>query len=440
MSDITTHVDSRDASTLLLNPLARMKGGDDPIFNWYKRCIDAKKKGKDVVNGTLGSLLDNYGHLAINTTVENHIRIQPSIDLSGYAPLRGIPLFRELAVELALGSNRKPVEESGLHITSIATPGGCGALSASAANFIDQGDKVLLRSRHWGPYKTIIEERDCGIATWPLLPEIPETGLDHLDRAGFANSLTSLVQTQNRVLIWLNDPAHNPTGLSLQSNERRALLEEVLEHALAHPETGITLLIDSAYSLYAAEPYGWGTTLKEELARRGDWPENLLLCFAISCSKSHTCYGLRTGALVCLHGDPSFIEQLEDVLLHTGRGTWSAAPRVAQKAIAEIHMDEKLHSSWQVERDSYKRLLDERRDAFRRAASAHNLAVNPTHDGYFAFIDCERNHEVCEIAANDHDVFLVPLEGGVRIGICAIAAENMERVAEALADALSRTR
>jgi aspartate/tyrosine/aromatic aminotransferase len=85
-------------------------------------------------------------------------------------------------------------------------------------------------------------------------------------------------------------------------------------------------------------------------------------------------------------------------------------------------------------------MLDERRDAFRRAAAAHNLSLDPTHDGYFAFLECESNQQVCEIAAEQHDVFLVPLEGGVRIGICAIAAEQMERVAAALADGLAQTR
>jgi len=440
MTDISSYVEGRGAANLLLNPEAMNKGGDDQIFQWFTRCLEAKKSGRDVVNGTLGSMLNDQGNLAINNTVERQIRGQPSIELSGYSPLRGLPPFRDLAIELALGPNRQAIEEAGIFAASIATPGGCGALSASASNFVDTGDKILLRSRHWGPYKTIIEEHGCKIATWPLLPETPEAGLEHLERAGLAAGIATLAQSQKRILIWLNDPAHNPTGLSLQASERRAVLEEVWEHALSFPEVGITLLIDSAYALYAAEPHGWASTLKEEIARRGDFPENLMLCFAISCSKSHTCYGLRTGALVCLHPNEKFIDKLGDVLLHTGRGTWSAAPRVAQRAISEIHTDEKLHEDWQSERDSFKRMLDERRDAFRRAAAAHNLSLNPTHDGYFVFFECKSNHQVCEIAATMHDVFLVPLEGGVRIGICAIAAENMERVAAALADGLAQTR
>jgi aspartate/tyrosine/aromatic aminotransferase len=44
------------------------------------------------------------------------------------------------------------------------------------------------------------------------------------------------------------------------------------------------------------------------------------------------------------------------------------------------------------------------------------------------------------MAAKDHQVYLVPLKGGIRIGVCAIPEEKMERVAVALADGLARTR
>jgi aromatic-amino-acid transaminase len=165
-----------------------------------------------------------------------------------------------------------------------------------------------------------------------------------------------------------------------------------------------------------------------------------MLCFAVSCSKSHTVYGLRTGALVCLHVDEKFLNNVSDVLLHSGRGTWSAAPRVAQRAIAEIHNDPQLLEKWTEERDAFKQLLTARREALQSFAITNRLTINPTHDGYFAFLECEENHAICEMAAKDHQVYLVPLNGGIRIGVCAIPEEKMERVAVALADGLARTR
>ena len=99
-----------------------------------------------------------------------------------------------------------------------------------------------------------------------------------------------------------------------------------MESATRNEHTGHTLLIDAAYHLYADEPHGWAETIAEALDAGLPWPENLLVVFAISLSKSHTIYGLRTGALVCLHPDASNIARLEDVMGVTGRQTWSAAP------------------------------------------------------------------------------------------------------------------
>lgn len=426
--------------TSLLNSHAQTKQGGDPIFYWFSRSIKAKSEGHDVVNGTLGSLLCENGTLMVNQTVDKQIRQQPERELCGYAPLKGLPVFRDLAIDLALGGARSELDEMGISMTGIATPGGCGALAASAANFIERGDDLLLRSRHWGPYKTIIHEQNCGFETWPLLPAIPEECMENFDRPGFASKLSKLAASQPRLLIWLNDPAHNPTGLSLNDIERSALLDELWEKANEFPETGFTMLIDSAYSLYSADPYAWADSLKEKMSRVKHWPSNLMFCFAISCSKSHTVYGLRTGALVCLHPEEEFIENVSEVILHTGRGTWSAAPRVAQRAISEIHNREDLLENWANERDQFKLILSQRRAALQKSIREVGLELNPNHDGYFAFFECENNQQICEIAATEHNVYLVPLEGGIRIGVCAIPADKMGRVATALAHGLAKTR
>ncbi len=80
-------------------------------------------------------------------------------------------------------------------------------------------------------------------------------------------------------------------------------------------------------------------------------------------------------------------------------------------------------------------ILINRRRAFNEAAVANSIKVMPNDDGYFAFSECEDPESVCESCAQD-DVFLVPLRGGIRVGICAISAEDMPKVASALAKAL----
>ena len=104
--------------------------------------------------------------------------------------------------------------------------------------------------------------------------------------------------------------------------------------------SGHTLLIDSAYSLYADETHAWADTILEAIEEGMLWPENLLVSVAVSLSKSHTIYGLRTGALVCMHPEKEVTNRMETVLCVTARQTWSATPRVSQYSVSEMHSSE----------------------------------------------------------------------------------------------------
>ena len=71
---------------------------------------------------------------------------------------------------------------------------------------------------------------------------------------------------------------------------------------------------------------------------------------------------------------------------------------------------------------------------FLEACKQHGVAINPSHDGFFAWYECDDPAAVAEACANQH-VYLVPLNGGVRIGLCAVPTSDVERVAKALAAA-----
>ena len=191
-----------------------------------------------------------------------------------------------------------------------------------------------------------------------------------------------MVNEQSTVMTWLNDPAHNPTGLSLPPESRYAMLNAFMESATRNEHTGHTLLIDAAYHLYADEPHGWAETIAEALDSGLPWPENLLICFAISLSKSHTIYGLRTGALVWIHPEEVNVQRLQDVMGVTGRQTWSATPRIAQHVLSELHASSAGGEAWSTERDRLAALLTARRTTFIQACERLGVSVNPSHDGF----------------------------------------------------------
>ena len=426
---------NHDAGAGLLNSYAQSKVGNDTIFGWWARYQEAVKNGADAVNGTIGALLEDDGTLAINKVVDEAIRAAPPVEIAAYAPLKGLPAFLDLAKTLALGDHRDAMDDCGISMTATATPGGSGALFLAAANFANRGDKVLLRDRHWGPYKGFLSGCDLDSEVYALLPKNDDSPYPFVDIEDFKAKLASLCSKQDKVMIWLNDPAHNPTGLSLTPAGRMAVLEAVMESASANENVGHTLLLDSAYHLYAEEPHGWSQTIFESVEEGWPWTENFLITFALSLSKSHTIYGLRTGALVSIHPDAEVTEKIDTVMGVTGRQTWSAAPRVAQYTVSEMHASSEGGEAWGLERDRLQSLLVNRRNLLKESCEKLNVPLNPTHDGFFAWLEHDEPQKIAEACA-EQDVYLVPLTGGVRIGLCAVPLEHIPRVAEALAHAL----
>ena len=407
------------------------KRGNDAIFAMLARCMEAKSAGADVVNATVGSLLDDGGILAINSVVLEQLKNAESIEYAAYSPLGGKPDFLDLSITTALGHVRSKLENLGIMATSTATPGGSGALRMSAANLASRGDKVLLRERHWGPYQGFLREAGLKSATWPLLGTDSEDSHPDFAMPEFENALTDLINEQDRVLIWLNDPAHNPTGLSMSPSARYDLLDIVMAKASSNLHKGVTLYIDSAYTLYAEETHGWAETILEAIESGLPWPENLLICFGISFSKSHTMYGMRCGAIVTVHPNQELLERIDEIFVATGRSTWSAPTRLPQDAIVRIHSDEQLSLKWEEERDAFTKLLKDRRDKLLSSCSDLGVKLVPSHDGFFAFLEHDNPSAISEACASRH-VYVVALAGGVRIGVCAANQSQMTRLAETL--------
>ena len=407
---------------------ASSKVGRDVIFAWLAKYQEAKASGQQAINGTVGSLLEDNGDLAVNPVVSDTLRNQADLEMSAYAPLPGLPHFRTMVQELAMGDGLSDIQQHGIHTDAIITPGGTGALYMSARNLLSPGEAVLLRELHWGPYNTICNE--CGIttATWPLTGEESQ-----VDEEALTSMLSQLMKDQDNVLSWLNDPAHNPTGMSLTPESRARVLEIFAEAARSNPDKGVTLFIDGAYAAYSMDHHGWGITLGE-FSKECIWPGNLLVCYGFSASKSHTLYGQRCGALMMLHPNRAFIDRLVEVMLHTGRGTWSGAARLPQATLHSIHSDLDKYVGWLRERDRLQQMLTKRRQLFNDRCEKEGVPILPSHDGYFAFLPHETPEPIAQAAAA-RGLYVVPLKGGIRIGLCSIPTYHADQAAGIWAEA-----
>ena len=96
------------------------------------------EKGREnVVNGTIGALLDDEGRLVVLKSVDEVFRGLGPNDYAEYAPIGGIVPFREAVQKAAFGEH---FPEG--YLEAVATPGGTGSLRNVISNYSEAGDAV----------------------------------------------------------------------------------------------------------------------------------------------------------------------------------------------------------------------------------------------------------------------------------------------------------
>jgi aromatic-amino-acid transaminase len=139
---------------------------EDKIFSISNRAkAKIKEVGKDkVINGTIGALVDDEGELIVLDSVKKVFASLTAEDYAPYAPIRGIPEFREAVQKAAFGSY---VPKGFTEVC--ATPGGTGGVRNTIANFSSLGEKVLVADWFWAPYKTICQELGRELRTFNFI-------------------------------------------------------------------------------------------------------------------------------------------------------------------------------------------------------------------------------------------------------------------------------
>jgi aspartate/tyrosine/aromatic aminotransferase len=122
---------------------------------------------------------------------------------------------------------------------------------------------LLTAAPYWGPYQTIAEEDGLRVETAPWLDYSTRPGLDV---AAWEAKAVGLLRSQGRLMVWLNDPCHNPSGRNLGPEHRRDLLEVLSRVADLGP---VTLLLDFAYPDYPGSGRGTRRHANYAAGRRG---------------------------------------------------------------------------------------------------------------------------------------------------------------------------
>jgi len=377
---------------------------EDKIFGISGRAKAAiAEKGRDkVVNGTVGALFDDEGKLVILESVDKVFRELDPNDFAEYAPIGGIPGFKDAVKKAAFGNH---VPEG--YLEAVATPGGTGSLRNAIANYSEVGDQVLTSDWHWAPYNTIAGEIGRSITTYEMFTA---DGCFNID--SFKAKTGELLARQESLIIILNTPAHNPTGYSLTIDDWNKVIDVLCEEAKSGK--AIVPLIDAAYIDFAGD--------EDEYRKFFDlfvrFPENVLPIVAYSLSKTCTLYGGRCGAMICVAKTPEIAQEFKSVCEFSSRGSWSNSAKFGQVILSRIYEDDGLLNKVNEERAAARNMLLARGKAFSEAAEECGLAIVPYDAGFFVSVPCD-DPDGASAILEKRDVFLVPLAKGLRLSLAS---------------------
>lgn len=399
---------------LHLIPSRQQRPDKDVIFALNAEATKRKHAGESIVNATIGSLMNDDGSLSILSTVTRVLKEVPPGEWAAYAPIPGTPGFNTAVIDDTLSSQPQLKNSA----TSVATPGGTGALRHALMNYLQSGQSVLTPNFYWGPYQTLAEEHERKVDTFRMFTEAGT-----LDVAALDAKLSEHLKTQGRALIFLNDPCNNPTGYSMTRAEWKSVVEVLLKHA----DQPVTLLVDMAYWLYAGEGdhRAFLAELVPLLGKTG-------LLFAWSGSKTFTHYGLRVGALIACEPDEKDRNATQAALAYACRGTWSNCVRGGMVAVTKLLTEPALKAACDAERESFKRLLSNRVKAFNAAAMPRGLKY-PRYEGGFFVTVFHPEAEAQARRMQEQGVYVVPQKGALRVALCSASESDVPRLVEALA-------
>lgn len=404
MSDVTAQ----------LVPDRRGFDGADIIFTMNAAAQHRAAAGGSVINATVGALLDDDGRLVVLDSVMERYRQLTPMEIAPYAPIAGDPAY-------ILGLTQRHWPEVASYGQGVATPGGTGALALSLRNLLEPGQRLLTAAPYWGPYATLAIENRVVLETVPY----PAAGVS-LDIDAWRAKGEEILRAQGRLLLWLNDPCHNPTGRSLSTTDRRALLQLLREWSSLGP---VTLLLDFAYLDYARERSAVRAALDDYRAFGAEG--RVLVGASLSLSKAFTLYGARAGALVFPWStDPALFAALST----SCRGTYSNCARAPMSVLKRMAADADGQAALLAEHLHWSAVLIERADALDAALRAEGLEGAPWDGGFFITLDVSEPVAVCE-RLMDAGVFTVPIPEGLRVGVCGLRVSDAARFAAAFAGA-----
>lgn len=387
---------------------------EDNVFAIVSKAKEAKARlgAENVVDATIGSLYNEEGGIvAFESVFTPYDNIAKETKAAYASSFVGNASFREQVYNWIV----KP-SGSALAHSVIATPGGTGAVAITIQEILDEGETVILPEIAWGSYKLMATMDNLQVKTYSLFEG------DHFNLTSFKDTCREVMKSQDKLLMVINDPCHNPTGYSLSMEEWKEVVAFLNE---CGKEVPVVLLNDIAYIDYSYDL----AHCHDYIKTFDDFSDNVMAVIAFSCSKSLTSYGLRCGAAILLAKTQEAVRSVEIVFEKAARATWSNVPNAAMDNFTYVTTTN--YDAYMKEKGTYVSLLRERSQIFTSEADACGLEYYPYKEGFFVTVKVEDNalRDKFHDALMAQHIYTVKVNKGIRVAVCSLSVEKCKGLA-----------
>lgn len=388
-----------------------------------KEARDAKAKNPNVIDSTIGMLFDEDGKFFTFDVVEKATQSLTDKEKYAYGSTIGDASYHEALYKWIFREYYNDFKNN-QHLRCIATPGGSGAICNTFSNYLNEGDKVLIPSLMWTNYIQIAKEEHLGYTTYELFND---KGCFNLD--DFKNKCLELKESQNRVLVVINDPCQNPTGYSMSNAEWNNVVDVLNE--VSNDGTPVILLYDMAYIDYDKRGFAESRKNIKVFERFND---SVIAILAFSGSKTLGLYGLRVGAQIAIAQTKEAADEFLTANDFSARGKWSMTSVLGQNIITKVFNQYSVEFSKEL--DFARKLLIDRANAFINEAKAVGLKHYPYDCGFFVTIPCDNVEEVNK-KLKEKGLYIIPLKVGIRLTLSSISVEEVIKAVHIINEVLN---
>lgn len=358
----------------------------------------------DKINATIGSLCDEENKLVSFESIYKTFRNLANTDYTKYPQgIIGNQDYRQLCFEHCF--------ENLVHLKhqEVATNGGTGALHLAFHSYLNEGDSLLVPEICWDSYHVMAKQRQVKIVEYPVF-----------DLECFQQKAQSIIETEGKLVVLINDPAHNPTGYSLGQEK----WEQIISFLNQFTETPIIIIHDIAYIDYCQDRNFFTSFNKAK--------EHILFHVAVSMSKGFTMYGQRIGLAAVFNQSQGLVDKCLILFEKLLRASVSCCNNAAMKTIATTLANHK--QDYQQELTSYRKLIRQRANLFLELIQ-NRFAIYPYFDGFFITLKVNDNQQRDEVFNQliDNHVYTVKVNKGLRIAICSLSLKQIPMLVDKVA-------